>query len=81
MDIQIRYNDGMIAKCDNLGDALEFNNGDWDKVSFSVSDYEDERFIIWRDGTWEHRTPKSLKQQAFAEYEKVSKKINNECSE
>ena len=63
MNIQIRYKNGLIAKCDNLSDALEFNNGDWDKISFSVS--EDERFIIYRDGTWEHRTPESLKRQAL----------------
>ena len=63
MDIQIRYNDGMLTKCDNMLDALKFNDGKWDKISFSVSDSE--RFIIYRDGTWEHRTPESIKGQAL----------------
>ena len=63
MDIQIRYNDGMIAKCDNLAEALKFNNGNWDKISFTV--FDSERFIIYHDGTWEHRTPESLRTAAL----------------
>ena len=63
MDIQIRYKGGLIAKCDNMLDALKFNDGNWEKISFSVSDSE--RFIIYRNGMWEHRTPESLKREAL----------------
>ena len=65
--VQVRYNNGMLAQSYSLIDALKFNDGDWDKISFSVSDSE--RFIIYRDGTWEHRTPESLKKQALASYD------------
>ena len=61
--IQVRYNNGMLARAYNLVEALKFNDGNWDKISFSVSGSE--RFIIYRDGTWEHRTPESLKRQAL----------------
>ena len=69
MDIQIRYDGGVLAYgVDNIVDAINFHQGNWDKVSFSIA--EDERFIIYRDGTWEHRTPESLKRQTL---EKCSK--------
>ena len=70
--VQIRYKDGLLAQGYNLKEALKFNDGNWDKISFSVSDDDSERFIIYRDGTWEHRTPESLKQQAL--------EANNKCS-
>jgi len=63
--IQVRYNNGMFVQSYGLIEALKFNDGNWDKISFSLSDYNSERFIIHRDGTWEHRTPESLKQQAL----------------
>ena len=63
MDIQVRYNGGMLAKCDNLADALKFNDGNWEKISFTV--FDSERFIIYHNGMWEHRTPESLKREAL----------------
>ena len=62
--VQIRYKNGLLAQGYSLAEALKFNDGNWDKISFSVSD--NERFIIHRDGTWEHRTPESAKGQALS---------------
>jgi len=59
MDIQIRHNGGELTQRNDMSNALNFNEGDWDKISFAVA--PNERFIIYRDGTWEHRTPASLR--------------------
>lgn len=71
MDIQIRYDGGALTPKNNLVDALKFNNGDWDKISFPIS--TSERFIIYRDGSWEHRTPEALKAAALKILDKERK--------
>ena len=56
--VQVRYDGGALEELDTIGEALIFNGGEWDKVSWTVGIAE--RLILYRDGTWEHRTPGSL---------------------
>ncbi len=55
---QVRFGEGGIKEYDTLTDALNHRNGDWEKVSWTTT--ESDRLILYREGTWELRTPESL---------------------
>ena len=62
---QVRSDGGAISNFMTLESALAHNDGQWDKVSWSVG--KDSRMILYHDGTWEHRTPDSVVTQAVLE--------------
>ena len=56
---QVRFEGGALQRYTSLQEALSHDGGNWDKVSWSVDDSS--RMILRKDGTWEYRTPESLR--------------------
>ena len=58
LDFQVRYDGGALEHFASLEAALNFRDGDWDKVSWSVGEFG--RMILRHSGTWEWLTPQSI---------------------
>ena len=61
---QVRI-DGALTDHETLSEALLHADGKWEKVSWSVG--KSSRMILYSDGTWEWRTPESIRKLAVVD--------------